>query len=185
MQNYFINHNVIQKDDFLAVINGEEYNYNNIPTDIIHVEIIGNNNKRNRSAVNVNNLHQNVKFLHIEHSDVESIDFLPTGLEVLEICDTNKLNYDNLPDGLKKLCIYYNVIDNLNNLPPKLEYLFVCCCNILDKNISNLPKNLKVIKIHTGRMVNQYIFNDTNIDVIEKENIKLPNDYCVIDIIQC
>jgi len=171
---------ILLRDNYLRVI-GVEYNYNNLDDKITDIEIMGAiDNKNKKLTVNINNLHQNVRYLHIEHCNIDSIELFPIGrLDQLQLKNTNIHNYDNLPDTLTKLCIYYSVIDNLNNLPPNLEYLYISSCKLLNKNISNLPKNLKKIHIFTR----QIFFGGINPSMIEKENITLPNDYCVIEII--
>jgi len=173
MQNY----KVIQKNDYL-VVGDVDYNFNNLDENIKNIEIWGDFKTPTRSIIN---LHHNVKYLHIERCKIDSIDFLPMGLEKLELMSINKSNLDNLPLSLKQLCVYYNKIDNLNNLPPNLEYLIICSCNILNKNISNLPKNLKKIHIFTKSIpaANSNVIPN----IIEKEDITPPNDYCVIEVI--
>lgn len=99
----------------------------------------------------INNLPLGLKELYLNSSFTNSLDFLPSSLEILKIyinTITAQPNYlDNLPSKLKKLFVFdfslYKNDINLDNLPNSIEELSVFVGN----SISKIPQKLKKITI--------------------------------------
>ncbi len=126
--------------------NDKNRDYNlidNLPTSLIHLEIWAN--------VNVNYLPNSIKELYISSKCTQPIDFLPNGIEYLNI-DCQKVNLTNLPQSIKKLrmtnCEYISnfTVTHLKNL----EHLEIIDCNL--KKINKLPENLQSLIIYNTKI---------------------------------
>lgn len=153
----------------IQLLDDIEYNFNNLDEKIEKIKIVGNPDKKR--TINIDNLSRNIKYLDIENCNIESIYFLPIGIETLKLQNTNIFKYHNLPVNLKNLYISFCTIEDIDNLPQNLEYLNISYCTITNIKISNLPKKLK-----------HYIFFNSICGFLTKEDITPPNDYCIIEI---
>ncbi len=74
-------------------------------------------------------------------------DYLPDGLEELELYNEANFPIDNLPKTLKKLTLGYRFNQKIDNLPSELEEINMFdneeTDTFFDQYIDNLPKNLK------------------------------------------
>jgi hypothetical protein len=142
--------------------------FDNIPSNITKLCI----DFMNYDDVNIDNLHNGLKELHIlseaEGHFNKPINNLPQTLETLYIVSYNfnqSLNY--LPCSLKNLYIESKAFECcLDNLPSNLETLTIttyyepCCKTITTDNFMNLPNALKTLNISKKYNLDINLIND-------------------------
>ena len=115
-------------------INLSKYDFTNIPLQIKKIKII------KCEIESIDMLHEGIEIINCNGNYIDKIDNLPRGVKVL-ICSNNKLtSLNNLPEGLEYLDCHTNIITQLDNLPKSLKYLY-CNYNKIE-SIDYLPDNL-------------------------------------------
>jgi hypothetical protein len=108
------------------------------------------------------------------------LDLLPDGIEVLKLNCSYNSELKNLPTNLKKLFISnLCTFDTLSKLPGSLELLDICFSHIIHNNdysssyFSNLPNNLKNLKIKTYFSSDSKIKPKLNLNNLPESILKL------------
>jgi hypothetical protein len=105
----------------------------------------------NQPLANLPSTTKTIKITYDEHNYNtfnQPLDYLPPGLERLEIWFNSKYNYplNNLPIGLKKFILFANnFTHSINNLPDSIETIQISTFDYV--NTLKLPSNLKSINI--------------------------------------
>ena len=146
---------LIITNNALSLQYNANYLFDNIPSTITKLCI----DFPNYDNINIDNLHNGLKELHILSEDNghfnKPINNLPPTLERLYI-ESNNFNQslDYLPCSLKNLYIESKAFDCcLDNLPPNLETLTIkvdqepVCKTITTDNFMNLPNTLKILNV--------------------------------------
>ncbi len=145
-----------EKLKFFIYSNNTILNINNLPSNLIYLDI--------DEIENVNNLSNNIIILKIK-SDI-SVDKLPSSIKYLTLGNQYKESgkttfnkpVDNLPNRIIKLEFGYNFNQTIDNLPNSLKYLILG--NEFNQKIDNLPNSLEYLKL--GNNFNQTIDNLPN-----------------------
>ena len=117
------------------------FNFNQIiklPKSLTHLTFCGNYNK-------MINIPHTIYCLKLNYNNTHIIDYLPFGIEQIELYHHFDLPLDNLPSSIKSIIFNSSNKYNreLNCLPKYLEYLKLPM--YYDKKISNIPYGLKKI----------------------------------------
>lgn len=157
------------------------------------LDVVNNYWKKNKyfeyKSWNIDNIKEDEKLCLID-KELKSIDLIITeNIKYLDCRNNNIEKLDDLPIGLEVLLCDNNPIKNLNNLPRRLKYLCCVDCDIVE--ILNLPQDLRFLDISFNYLktieLPQYIeklyinttYADNNLEILED----IPNMIIDLEII--